>query len=533
MKWRCDWKLLLFLFLGIAFVPETGQSADDKSSAAKTSKVTTVQNPVDNSDPVANSVVKVFSKIRVPDPYRPWTKDSPREYTGTGVVIKGKRILSNAHVVLYASEIQVLANQSGDKLRATVEFVAPGIDLAVLKLEDESFFETHPALSFSETLPHIKDAVTAYGYPEGGNSLSLTRGIVSRIEFADYNLPVKGLRIQIDAAINPGNSGGPAMAGDKMIGLAFSHLAQAQNIGYIIPTEEIELFLNDVRDGHYDGKPAMYEALQTLENPALRKFLKIDKSVQGMVVREPFSNSRSYPLKAWDVLSKIGDVPIDDRGLITVDGNLRLKFEYLVQRIATNGSVPMTVWRNSNELKVQVPVAATYPFVLFDLGGRYPSYFIYGPMSFSAATKQYVEPLTDGDSGRSYAPMLMWIGSPLISRRTDKVAFEGEELVVVTAPLFPHKLATGYSEPYSHVIKAINSVPIKNLKHLVEVLRDSSDEFITVEFQERFAETCVFNRREMVDSTEEILSDNGVRSQGSDDVMAVWNLKSEKRASAH
>ena len=183
------------------------------------------------TDAVANSVVKVFSTARYPDVYKPWTKQAPIEVTGSGVVIEGKRILTCAHVVLYASQVQVQANQAGDKVSATVEFIAPGIDLAVLKLDDETFFDSHPALPRAKLLPEVKDAVMVYGYPEGGTSLSITKGIVSRIEFTSYNFPVSGLRIQIDAAVNPGNSGGPAVEGDKMIGLAFSHLNQAENIG--------------------------------------------------------------------------------------------------------------------------------------------------------------------------------------------------------------------------------------------------------------------------------------------------------------
>ncbi|MDB6114141.1 MAG: peptidase, partial [Lacunisphaera sp.] len=84
---------------------------------------------------VENSVVKIFATTRGPDLTKPWTKLSPREVGGTGMVIEGKRILTNAHVVAYSSQVQVQANQSGDKLPATVEFVAPGIDLAVLKLD--------------------------------------------------------------------------------------------------------------------------------------------------------------------------------------------------------------------------------------------------------------------------------------------------------------------------------------------------------------------------------------------------------------
>src|ERR1700727_374059 len=181
-----------------------------------------------------NSVVKIFSTMRYPDPFKPWTKQAPSEATASGVVIEGKRILTNAHAVLYASQVQVQANAAGDKVSATVIAVAPGIDLALLQLDDPSFFDTHSPVARASKLPQIKDPVLAYGFPAGGSSLSITKGIVSRIEFVAYNYPVSGLRIQVDAAINPGNSGGPAIAGDKMIGLAFSHLVGGgtENIGY-------------------------------------------------------------------------------------------------------------------------------------------------------------------------------------------------------------------------------------------------------------------------------------------------------------
>lgn len=175
--------------------------------------------------------------------------------------------------------------------------IAPGIDLAVLKLDDETFFETHDPLARAKTLPEIKDAVLAYGYPTGGTSLSITKGIVSRIEFTPYNPPVAGLRIQIDAAINPGNSGGPAIVDDKMIGVAFSSLNSAQNIGYIIPNEEIELFLKDIEDGRYDGKPNFFDDLQTLDNLALRAFLKLGQGRQRHCGAPPLPQGRRLPFE--------------------------------------------------------------------------------------------------------------------------------------------------------------------------------------------------------------------------------------------
>jgi hypothetical protein len=96
---------------------------------------------------------------------------------------------------------------------------------------------------------------------------------------------------------------------------------------------------------------------------------------------------------------------------------------------------------------------------------------------------------------------------------------------VVSSPFFPHKLSQGYDQPVTHVVKTVNGVVIKNLNHLVQVLRDATDEFITFEFDGRNMEALVFKRQEMLAATEDILTDNGVRAQGSADTLGVWEAK--------
>jgi len=474
------------------------------------------------SERVEGAVVKVFANMRYPDLGRPWTKQQPSEATGTGVVIEGHRILTNAHVVLYASQLQVQANQEGDKYSATVEAVAPGIDLAVIRLDDESFFDRHAPLERTHALPEIKDAVLAYGFPLGGTSLSITKGIVSRIEYAAYNATGAGLRIQIDAAINPGNSGGPATVGDRMIGLAFSHLGNTQGIGYIIPNEEIDIFLNDIADGHYDGKPALRDYLQTLENPALRAYLKLPASVHGIVVHRPVVEDPGYPLREWDVITRIGDTPVDDQGMILVGKHLRVGAGYEVQRAARDGKVALTLVREGKTLTVQLPVPAERPALIPDLKGEYPPYFIYGPLVFTRATTAYVQSLAR--SAEVFSSLSI-IKSPLLTQRADEPGPEREELVVIPAPLFPHPISTGYSNPSGAVVYAINGVKVRSLKHLVAVLRDLKDEFVTFELDNRGGEGMVFRRKDMLSSTESILSDNGVRAQGSPDMLEVWQAR--------
>ena len=467
-----------------------------------------------------NSVVKVFATLSAPDLSRPWSKQPPADVTASGVVIEGKRILTNAHVVTYASQVQIQANQAGDKVSATVAMIAPGMDLALLKLDDESFFDTHPPLPRADTLPRIKDPVLAYGFPAGGSSLSITKGIVSRIEFVPYQLGTSGLRIQIDAAINPGNSGGPAVAGGRMIGLAFSHLSNSENIGYIIPDEEIELFLKQAAAGAYTGKPALRDEFQTLENPSLRSFLKLDPAVHGLVVRRTHAQQLPSMLRQWDVVTHIADVPIDDQGMIRVEPDLRLSAGYLLQKKARNGTVALTVVRAGKRLQVEEPAPLEYPLMIGPLAGAYPRYFIYGPLVFETATQEFF-----GARAKDLGALMFATGSPLITMWGEPPQADRSELVVVPAPLFPHRISKGYGSPAGAVVKSVNGTAIRSLDHLVALLRDLKDEYVTFEFDGRLGEALVFRRAEMLAATEQILTDNGVRAQGSPEVLKIWDAK--------
>jgi S1-C subfamily serine protease len=481
---------------------------------------------------VRTSVVQVFSTCREPNLLEPWTRKSPEKFSGAGVVIDGERILTNAHVVLYASEVFVQPHESGKKYAATIEGAAPGIDLAVLKLSDRSFFQTRPPLRMAAKLPQVKDAVSVYGYPIGGAGLSVTKGIISRIELAEYDETTTGLRMQVDAAVNPGNSGGPAVIDDRMVGLAFAKLDEGENIGYLIPVEEIEAFLADLRDGRYDGKPTMYESVQPVENPALRAKLQLPDDATGVLVTEPHGRGPTYPLRADDVILRVGDYAIDNDGMVRVNRDLRLPFLYMVPKLAVKDRVRLGVWRGGKPIAVDVPLRHQPNYVLHPLAGKYPSYFIYGPLVFSTATLEYVDALQpaphkdkkkNGDTESAWDDLVAR-GNPLVTRFNDLAHFDGEELVVVTT-MFPHKVGEGYEDPKHQVVRTVNGAAVKNLRHLVETLRDSTDPFVEFKFADKQAETIVFDRRQVAAATEDILSDNGIRQPCSPDLTELWRGK--------
>jgi S1-C subfamily serine protease len=483
----------------------------------------------DDDAKIRKSVVKITASIRSADYFRPWTKNSPQEVTGSGVVVAGNRILTNSHVVNSASQIFVQPDKSSEKLPARMEALAASIDLAVLKLDDPAFFETHPPLPLRGELPKIQQTVFAYGYPEGGMDLSITRGIVSRLEYAEYYQVTDGLRIQIDAAINPGNSGGPAVVDGQMIGLVFSKLQQADNIGYIIPMEEIELFLKDIEDGRYDGKPVLIDMFQNLENEALRHKLKLDKKTTGVLLKRVEVHDGPYPLRAGDVLTKIGEHAIDNAGMVRVSDH-HLKFQYLVQRLSRDNKLSVTVVRDGKAQTALVPVGAAQNRWLFPyLTGNAPSYFIYGSMVFTEATDNYIRAFTYGDGADTilgYANQ----GNPMLSRYGDRPAFPEERVVLLAHPLFVHKISTGYKGPYADALVAVNGVKIRNLKHLVETLRDVKEDFVEFKFLGKYSELIVFSRRDALEATEEILSDNGIREQCSADVAPIWNQGKARKA---
>src|SRR5262245_21814527 len=275
-----------------------------------------------------DSVVKVFATVRYPNPLKPWTNGSSADVLGSGTVIDDKRILTNAHLVLYATDVHIQPRRGGAKIEAKVEVPAPDMDLAVLSVKDTMFFDKHPPLPRAKKLPKVQDSVVVYGFPVGGNDLSVTKGVVSRIDFGRYYQQGMGLIVQVSAAINPGNSGGPAVVDDQMIGIVLSRLGGQQNIGYPIPNEEIALFLKDIADGRYDGKPmeAAGTELQRCENKALRGYLKLNEETRGMLIIPPRRSPANYPFQEFDLLTKIGPYEIDNDGMVQLPDDLRVSF---------------------------------------------------------------------------------------------------------------------------------------------------------------------------------------------------------------
>ena len=337
------------------------------------------------------SVVKIHVTTQAGDYLQPWQAGRPGGGTGTGFIVQRKRILTNAHVISNARNIYITKEDRARRYRATLLFVAHDCDLALLTVEDEAFFDGTVPLPFARSLPELDDEVVVMGYPMGGDRLSVTRGVVSRVDYSTYSHSAidRHLVLQVDAAINPGNSGGPVLFNKRVVGLAFQGIAWADNIGYAIPLPVINRFLADIEDGAYHGYPELGVATLDLQNPALRAEVDLAPGRTGVLVSrlDPYGSAAGR-LRGGDVLLSIDEHRIANDGTIQLNGN-RVMLDEMLERKQQGEAVAFSVWRDGAESRIDVPLVASPDRFLFRRQyDQRPRYVIRGGLVFSPLSRE-------------------------------------------------------------------------------------------------------------------------------------------------
>ncbi len=320
-------------------------------------------------DEVRRSLVRIQAVAQNPDYAVPWNTGQVIQGVGAGFVIEGNRIMTNAHVVSNARFIALTKEGDPNPYPAKVLHIAHDCDLAILEPINPAFFDGMTALPFRDALPAIESTVMVYGYPIGGERLSVTRGIVSRIDFQEYSHSGADahLVIQIDAAINPGNSGGPVMQDGKVVGVAFQGYSGdvAQSTGYMIPTSVALRFLRDIEDGQYDNYVDLALTYYPLFNPAARAALGLQQDGLGVMVGTVFGGgSADGIVKSGDVIVALDGNPVASDGTVKMDGS-DLAMSEIVERKFKGEKVDLKVIRDGQPLDLTVALNEPFPFTLY------------------------------------------------------------------------------------------------------------------------------------------------------------------------
>jgi S1-C subfamily serine protease len=425
------------------------------------------------------SVVQIITFAQQPVWDAPWRFESVQRLGGSGFVIKGKRIMTNAHVVSWGRQIVVRRYQDPRPYLADVDYIGHDCDLAVLKVEDERFFDNLEPLELGD-LPKVRTPVVTYGYPAGGEEISYTRGVVSRIELQTYahigNRRL--LSVQTDAAINPGNSGGPVIQEDKVVGVAFQGLPGLQNAGFFIPTPVIEHFLKDIHDGHYDGFPHAGLRVAALQNPAYRAYLKLDDNNMGARVDgvSPVPSTEKL-IKPEDVLLQIGGYPVADDGTILYQGN-RVSAALAFELAQSGDSVPLKLWRDGKPLQLSLPV---FPYNEDRAGGyeydTLPRYFIYGGLVFTPLSLDYLRTL-----GRETpATAVSQLYYELYYHRNEDPATARPEPIVL-ASVLPDEVNANVAVRGRALVDTINGQRIERLEDVISAFSANTNAYDVIQF---------------------------------------------------
>ena len=423
------------------------------------------------NDPL-NAVVKIETTSTAPNYWLPWQNKIAQSSSGSGVVIGEGQILTNAHNVADCSLLSVRKQNDDPLFIAKVKFVDHDCDLALLTVADPNFSADITPLQFAPT-PPPQSQVVAAGFPVGGDGISLTQGIISRIEIRRYAHSLKWLlTAQVDAAINPGNSGGPVFFGDKVVGIAFQGDGRGENLGYIIPYEIIQHFLADVQDGRVDGFGILGFRFITLDNPGTRAYLKMAPNQTGIMVSQVHPGTDKDALKVGDVILAIDGKRVANNGNIRLDDGQPRHFTTVSSGKQVGEKVKLTLLRDGKVVESELAVRKFNEQVEAHLYDRRPEYYVIGGLVFTRLTYSY---LLEWGKNDPPAPLL---------RRVGKENATSDEHVVILAQVLGDEVNVGYQHLDSLVLQSINGKKVHNLQEAVETVENCRDRYITFMFED-------------------------------------------------
>ncbi len=426
-----------------------------------------------------NAVVRIDSVHSVPNFNTPWQNKERIQGIGSGVVIEGHRILTNAHNIADAT-FTTLRKQSSDSIfEAELLAVNHECDLALLTTKDQSFFDDITPMEIGGT-PAVQSEVQVVGYPDGGNGLSVTQGIISRIEEAMYAHSSEILlAAQLDAAINPGNSGGPVIYNNKIAGIAFQKLTRRDNIGYMIPTEIIRHFLTDWENGSIEGFGSMTFSYMPLDNPDSRRYLKMKPGQTGvMVYRIEKAAPKGY-LQINDVLLAVDGHRIANNGNIRMANQNTMSLATAVRSKQIGEIMEFSILRKGREMVVKIPVCKLEKLCPANLHGVVPEYFVIGGIVFTPLTGNLLDELIEQRDlfcmpSKEDFNML----GALEHYRSLFKEKPGHEVILLHSVL-GDETTIGLDGYQMMVLTKINGKPVNSMRQLVETIDRCKGRFVT------------------------------------------------------
>ena len=324
----------------------------------------------------SGAVVQVCVQVVPFNWLEPYATSEEYEQSATGFFIDEQGgLLTNAHVVAEAKVVWIKIPAFGKRsFFVDVVGICPDRDLALLRLRPEEleFLKKQPGRAYlllsNSDLARPTDKILVLGYPLGQNSLKSSIGIISGRENGWGRT-----FLQITAPVNPGNSGGPLFNEEgHVIGIVIATLSSAQNINFVIPSNDIATVLDQlynkkfvrcgvlgVRFNNADDVQARY-----FTNPVPAGFY-INLVIKGSLLEKA-------GIKQGDMLYYFNGLRIDGEGLAEAPWSLsKVSVQDLISRLAIGQKVTLVVYRNGKKIETSFKFALSDPYAIRKM---YPAY---------------------------------------------------------------------------------------------------------------------------------------------------------------
>jgi S1-C subfamily serine protease len=445
-------------------------------------------------------IVKVYSTSQSYNSFYPWEKERASQRTAFGVIVENKYILTTSDTVADATYIEVKKISSEEKYKGRVKFVDYSSNLAVIGVDDESFFRDLVSIPLSGRLKK-SDKVSILQIQDN-NDLKAIDAVVEKIsieqsylawdEFLSYLLSVK--------LENRDHWSEPVIKGGKLAGIITSY-DQSRSIADVIPAEVIRHFITDISDGRYDGFPDIGFYWEPLQNPCLKEYLSMDKSMTGVYI------SRIVPQSSADGLLEKGDVlltadnkPIDDNGYYNDPVYGKLKLSNLFNGTRFPGDkLTVEILRNgrktAKELTLKRFPFENYFIPLYDFD-RQPKYIIEGGMVIQEVTTDYLK--TWGEKWQNKADKRLLYYYNFFSR----VPADERKKIVVVSFVLPDDVNIGYQNFQCMIIKTVNGKKVGTIEEVSKIFEQSTEKFMEIVFEGE--KKAVFERSSMKEASQGI-----------------------------
>ncbi|MBW8034248.1 MAG: PDZ domain-containing protein [Planctomycetes bacterium] len=458
-------------------------------------------------DEIKNSLVFLDITRSAYTNLQPWKLAPISQEHGYGCAVGPYQVLTTARNMIDAAYIKARRFGQNEFIPVTVKAIDYEANLCLLALDPNAMNEPLEPLTFVEEFN--KDAELIAWWISAGGQLNTSRASLDR---AEVNKSTVSYSQALDYVVanspqTPGR-GRLFCYNEKPVGIAYWSDSLNAEAG-LAPAHTINLFLQDARDGKYEGFPALGFSVRNLVDPAMRSYLKMPPEItDGIYVSKVYKlGTGADVLKPNDVVLAIDSNPIDSHGRFAHPVFDRIMYHDLITSRKIGETINFDIFRDGEKKQISA-VAKNFKvsemLVPYYEYGKQPEYIVTAGYVIQKLTRPYLA--NWGDNWQGASP-------PHLYNYYRNVSFnpsDEREDILVLSYVLPADISLGFHSLGRIVIDRYNGIKVRRIEDIVEAMKlNPLDLFDTITFENDYP-TVVIDRSKLYAADQFIQKNYGI-----------------------